>query len=271
MSLNLYAGMVGKSEAMREVHRFIAKVAPTDSTVLICGESGTGKGLVARAIHENSPRASQLFVTINCAALAEGLLESELFGHERGAFTGTVAMRKGKFEIADGGTLLLDEVGELNPALQAKLLRVLQHHEFERVGGTRPIRVDVRILAAGNRDLEAAVRSNIFRQDLFLRLNVIGFTVPPLREHREDIPALAAHFAKRFSEKLKRPPMEISAEARAALMRYDWPGNVRELENAIEMAVVLGSTGVILPEDLPETVVEPATARTRHVQKFYYQ
>jgi two-component system, NtrC family, response regulator HydG len=269
MSVNFYAGMVGKGEAMGEVHRFIARVAPTDTTVLIRGESGTGKGLVARAIHENSPRASQLFVTINCAALAEGLLESELFGHERGAFTGT--MKKGKFEIADGGTLLLDEVGELTPALQAKLLRVLQHHEFERVGGTRPIRVDVRILAATNRDLEAAVRSNTFRQDLFLRLNVIGFTVPPLREHREDIPALAAHFAKRFSEKLKRPPMEISDKARAALMRYDWPGNVRELENVIERAVVLGSTGVILPEDLPEAVVEPATARARHVQKFYYQ
>jgi transcriptional regulator with GAF, ATPase, and Fis domain len=246
---------------LREVHRFIARVAPTDTTVLICGESGTGKGLVARAIHENSPRASQLFVTMNCAALAESLLENELFGRERGGFTGAVAMRKGKVEAAEGGTLFLDEVGELTPALQAKLLRVLQHHEFERVGGTRPIRVDVRILAATNRDLEAAVRSNTFRQDLFLRLNVIGFIVPPLREHREDIPALAAHFAKRFSEKLKRPPMEISDKARAALMRYDWPGNVRELENIIERAVVLGSTRVILPEDLPEAVVEPAAAR----------
>jgi transcriptional regulator with GAF, ATPase, and Fis domain len=258
--IRIQNNMVGSSEPMRDIHRFIARVAPTDSTVLIQGESGTGKELVARAIHENSRRASQLFVAINCAALTEGLLESELFGHERGAFTSAVAMKKGKFEIADRGTLFLDEIGELAPAMQAKLLRVLQQHEFERVGGTRPIRVDVRILAATNRDLEAAVRSNTFRQDLFFRLNVIGITVPPLREHRADIPLLAAHFAKRFSEKLKRPPMRISDKARAALMKYDWPGNIRELENAIERGVVLAASDSILPEDLPEAVVEPEAA-----------
>jgi transcriptional regulator with GAF, ATPase, and Fis domain len=269
--IRIQNNMVGSSEPMHEIHRFIARVAPTDSTVLIHGESGTGKELVARAIHENSRRASQLFVAINCAALTEGLLESELFGHERGAFTSAVAMKKGKFEIADRGTLFLDEIGELAPAMQAKLLRVLQQHEFERVGGTRPIRVDVRILAATNRDLPAAVRSNTFRQDLFFRLNVIGITVPPLRDHRADIPLLAAHFAKRFSEKMKRPPLGISGNARAALMKYDWPGNIRELENAIERAVVLAASDSILPEDLPEAVVEPAAAAPSEAAAGSYQ
>jgi Nif-specific regulatory protein len=252
--------MVGSSDPMREIHRFIARVAASDSTVLIGGESGTGKELVARAIHQNSSRAAKPFIAINCAALTESLLESELFGHERGAFTGAVAMKKGKFEIADGGTLFLDEVGELAPALQAKLLRVLQQQEFERVGGTRCIHVDVRILAATNRDLEAAARGNSFRQDLYFRLNVISVTMPALRERREDIPLLAAHFAKKFCEKMKRSPMAISEKARAALMRYDWPGNVRELENAIERAVVLGASDSILPEDLPEAIVELAAA-----------
>jgi Nif-specific regulatory protein len=245
---------------MREIHRFIARVAATDSTVLIGGESGTGKELVARAIHQNSSRAAQPFIAINCAALTESLLESELFGHERGAFTGAVALKKGKFEMADGGTLFLDEVGELAPALQAKLLRVLQQQEFERVGGTRRIHVDVRILAATNRDLDAAVRAVNFRQDLYFRLNVISVTMPPLRERREDIPLLAAHFAKQFCQKMKRSPMAISEKARAALLRYDWPGNIRELENAIERAVVLGASDSILPEDLPEAVVELAAA-----------
>jgi two-component system, NtrC family, response regulator HydG len=252
--------MVGSSGPMREIHRFIARVAGRDSTVLIGGESGTGKELVARAIHQNSSRATKPFIAINCAALTESLLESELFGHERGAFTGAVAMKKGKFEMADGGTLFLDEVGELAPTLQAKLLRVLQQQEFERVGGTRRIHVDVRILAATNRDLEAAARGNSFRQDLYFRLNVISVTMPALRERREDIPLLAAHFAKKFCEKMKRSPMAISEKARAALMRYDWPGNVRELENAIERAVVLGASDSILPEDLPEAIVELAAA-----------
>jgi Nif-specific regulatory protein len=183
-----------------------------------------------------------------------------LFGHERGAFTGAVAQKKGKFEMADGGTLFLDEVGELAPSLQAKLLRALQHQEFERVGGTRPVRADVRIIAATNRDLETAVRQNSFRQDLYFRLNVISVVMPPLRERRDDIPPLAAHFARKFSEKVKRKITGISDKARAALLRYDWPGNVRELENAIERAVVLGVTDLILLEDLPEAVLESAVA-----------
>jgi transcriptional regulator with GAF, ATPase, and Fis domain len=252
--------MVGDSEPMRAIHQFIARVAGAGSTVLINGESGTGKELVARAIHRTSPRASRPFVAINCAALTESLLESELFGHERGAFTGAVGLKKGKFEIADGGTLFLDEVGELAPALQAKLLRALQHQEFERVGGTRPVRADVRIIAATNRDLDAAVRNNTFRQDLFFRLNVIGMVMPPLRDRPDDIPPLAAYFTRKFSEKVKRKVTGISEKARAALLRYDWPGNVRELENAIERAVVLGATDLILQEDLPEAVLESAVA-----------
>jgi Nif-specific regulatory protein len=252
--------MVGESDAMREIHRFIGRVAGTDSTVLIDGESGTGKELVARAIHHNSPRTGRPFVAINCAALTEALLESELFGHERGAFTGAVALKKGKFEVADGGTLFLDEVGELAPSLQAKLLRVLQHQEFERVGGIRPVRVNVRIVAATNRDLEAAARSNAFRQDLYFRLNVISVTMPPLRERREDIPLLAAYFAEKLSQKVKRRITGISEKAGACLVKYDWPGNIRELENAIERAVVLGASDVILPEDLPETLLESAAA-----------
>ena len=251
--------MVGESDALREVYRFISRVAPTGSTVLIEGESGTGKELVARAIHQNSPRATKPFVAINCAALTESLLESELFGHEKGSFTGAVGLKKGKFEVADGGTLFLDEIGELAPALQAKLLRVLQQQEFERVGGTRPIRIDVRIVAATNRDLDAAAKANAFRQDLYFRLNVISMTMPPLRDHREDIPTLSAHFVEHFSKKLKRRVTGISEKARESLLRYDWPGNVRELENAIERAVVLGSSEFILPEDLPEAVLEAVT------------
>jgi Nif-specific regulatory protein len=248
--------MVGDSRPMQDIHRFIGRVAATDSTVLIGGESGTGKELVARAIHRNSPRASKTFVAINCAALTETLLEDEMFGHERGAFTGAVNAKKGKFEVADGGTLFLDEIGELAPPLQAKLLRVIQQREFERVGGTKPIRVDVRILAASNRDLEAAVRANQFRQDLYFRLNVISVTMPALRDRREDIPALAAYFARKCAERLKRRPRDLSDKIRACLMKYDWPGNVRELENAIERAVVLGSAEQLLPEDLPEAVLE---------------
>jgi transcriptional regulator with GAF, ATPase, and Fis domain len=252
--------MVGESDAMREIHRFIGRVAGTDSTVLIGGESGTGKELVARAIHRNSPRAGRAFVAINCAALTETLLEDELFGHERGAFTGAIGLKKGKFELADGGTLFLDEVGEMAPALQAKLLRVLQEHEFERVGGTRSIHVDVRIIGASNRDLEAAIRSGAFRQDLYFRLNVIPVTVPPLRERREDIPLLAAYFAEKYSERVKRKVTGISEKARERLLEYDWPGNVRELENAMERAVVLGASDLILPEDLPEAVLESTVA-----------
>jgi Nif-specific regulatory protein len=259
--------MVGESTRMQELYRFIAKVATAESSVLLRGESGTGKELAARAIHMNSPRAEKAFVAINCATLTETLLESELFGHERGAFTGAVAQKKGKLEVADGGTLFLDEVGELAPNIQAKLLRVLQEREFERVGGTRPIKVDIRVIAATNRDLEEAVRQGTFRQDLFYRLNVISFTLPPLRERREDIPLLANYFAAESSKRVKRKPVRISPEARSYFVSYNWPGNVRELANVIERAVVLGSTETILPEDLPDALLE--TAEDAPDTKFY--
>jgi len=254
--IHLEHNMVGESPRMREVYRFIARLAPTEATVLIRGESGTGKELVARAIHHNSPRARKPFVAINCAALTETLLESELFGHEKGAFTGAIAQKKGKLEVADGGTVFLDEVGELQPQLQARLLRVLQEREFERVGGTRPIKLDIRLLVATNRDLEEAIKGGCFREDLYYRLNVVSLIVPPLRERREDIPLLAGYFAARYGQKCKRQVKGISAAARARLLSYDWPGNVRELENAIERAVVLGSEDLILAEDLPEAVLE---------------
>ena len=254
--LNIEHNMVGDSPRMRQVYKFIAKVAPTDSTILIRGESGTGKELAARAIHHNSPRAQMPFVAINCAVLSETLLESELFGHEKGAFTGAITQKKGKLEIADGGTLFLDEVGEMAPTLQAKLLRVLQEREFERVGGTRSIKVDIRLIAATNKDLAQAVRDGEFRQDLYYRLNVVSLTLPPLRERREDIPLLANYFVAKYSKKCKRRVTGVSPEARACLMAYDWPGNVRELENAIERAVVLGSTELILPDDLPDNVLD---------------
>jgi transcriptional regulator with GAF, ATPase, and Fis domain len=249
-------GLVGESPPMRSVLDFISRVAGRESTVLIWGESGTGKELVARAIHANSSRAEKPFVAINCAAITETLLESELFGHEKGAFTGAVGQKKGKLETADGGTVFLDEVGELAVPLQAKLLRVLQEREFERVGGTRPIKVDIRVIAATNRDLKEAARAGSFRQDLYYRLNVVSVRMPALRERKEDIPLLANFFAARFGEKVKRRVAGISAKARACLMSYPWPGNVRELENAIERAVVLGSTEQILVEDLPEALVE---------------
>jgi Nif-specific regulatory protein len=262
--------MVGASPVMKEVFQFVAKVAHTDSTVLIRGESGTGKELVARAIHRNSPRAGQAFVAINCAALTETLLESELFGHEKGAFTGAIAQKRGKLEIADRGTVFLDEVGELPPPFQSKLLRVLQEREFERVGGTRPIQVDIRLIAATNRDLEGAIASGAFRKDLYYRLNVVALTLPPLRERRGDIPALARYFAARHGRRAKRRLAGFSPQAMACLEAYDWPGNVRELENAVERAVVLGSTDLIVPEDLPETVLDTAPAASA-VTGGYYQ
>ena len=258
--LNIHHSMIGESKAMREVYEFVSRVAGRDSTVLISGESGTGKELVARAVHLNSPRADKPFVAINCAAITETLLESELFGHERGAFTGAVAQKKGKLEVAEGGTVFLDEIGELALPMQAKLLRVLQEREFERVGGTRPIKLDVRLIAATNRDLKEASRTGAFRSDLYYRLNVVSLQMPALRERREDIPLLAAFFAAQHGEKVKRRVAGISPEARACLMRYDWPGNVRELENAIERAVVLGSTEVILAEDLPDSILEETAA-----------
>ena len=249
--------MVGESDAMRLVHARIRKVAPSDCTVLVCGETGTGKELAARAIHQNSRRARQPFVAINCAALTEALLESELFGHEKGAFTGAASLKKGRLEIADGGTVFLDEVGELAPTLQSKLLRALQHHEFERVGGTRTIKVDVRVIAATNRDLAGEVTAGRFRQDLWYRLNVVNLTMPPLRERRSDIPGLAAHFVTKYA---RGRALELTADALDALTAHDWPGNVRELENAIERAVVLGTSDRIELEDLPEPLLGPAAA-----------
>jgi transcriptional regulator with GAF, ATPase, and Fis domain len=248
--------LIGESRAMLRVTEFIGRVAKGDSTVLIRGESGTGKELVARAIHANSLRPSKPFVAINCAAIPETLLESELFGHEKGAFTGAAAAKKGKFEAAEDGTLLLDEIGEMAPLLQAKLLRVLQQREFERLGGTRLLPFNARVIAATNKNLEQAIKAGEFRQDLYYRLNVVSVALPPLREHREDIPTLALYFASKFAAKSKRGFKGISAEARSLLMQFSWPGNVRELENAIEHAIVLGLTDEILPEDLPETLSE---------------
>jgi len=248
--------LIGESRPMLKVTEFIGRVAKGDSTVLIRGESGTGKELVARAIHANSLRPGKPFVAINCAAIPETLLESELFGHEKGAFTGAATTKKGKFEAAEDGTLLLDEIGEMAPLLQAKLLRVLQQHEFERLGGTRLLPFNARVIAATNKNLEQSIKAGEFRQDLYYRLNVVSVALPPLREHREDIPLLAMHFANQFAAKCKRGFKGISPEARSLLMHYSWPGNVRELENAIEHAIVLGLTDEILPEDLPEALLE---------------
>ncbi len=255
--------IIGESKLMRQLMGMIAKVAQGDSTVLIRGESGTGKELVALAIHRNSSRADKPFVAINCAAIPETLLESELFGHEKGAFTGAVAIKRGKLEVAESGTVFLDEIGELAPQLQAKLLRVLQQKEFERLGGTHPIKFNARVVTATNKNLEQAIKAGEFRQDLFYRLNVVSVTVPPLREHKEDIPLLAIYFATRFAQRCTHAFRGISADARALLMNYRWPGNVRELENAIEHAIVLGSSTEILPEDLPESLLEgrPTTPR----------
>jgi transcriptional regulator with GAF, ATPase, and Fis domain len=258
--INIEHDMVGESSRIREIYQFVGRVAGKDSTVLITGESGTGKELVARAIHRNSKRANRPFVAINCAALTESLLESELFGHEKGSFTGAFSQKKGKIEIGDTGTLFLDEVGELALPLQAKLLRVLQEREFERVGGTRPIKVDIRLIAATNRNLDDAIKRAQFRQDLFYRLNVVSVTMPPLRDRREDIPLLATYFVQKYSREANRPVVGISPEAHALLTSYDWPGNVRELENALERAVVLGSSDHIRPEDLPEALVETTSS-----------
>lgn len=261
--------MVGRSIPMRQIYQFIERVAPNDSTVLIHGESGTGKELVANAIHKNSPRRNQPFVALNCAALTETLLESELFGHEKGAFTSAVSQKKGFLEVAEGGTLFLDEIGELSLVLQAKLLRVLQEREFVRVGGTRPIKINVRFLAATNKDLQKLSREEKFRSDLFHRLNVISITLPPLREHPEDIPALAEYFAVRHARNCSRAIAGISEEALACLTQYEWPGNIRELENALERAVVIGTSDHIQAEDLPETIAESAKDEAARAAKYH--
>jgi Nif-specific regulatory protein len=267
--VNIEHNMIGEGAAMQRVYHFISKVAPTDSTVLIAGESGTGKELAARAIHKNSKRALKPFHAVNCAALTETLLESELFGHEKGAFTGAMSQKKGRLEVADGGTLFLDEIGELSLPLQVKLLRVLQEREFERVGGTQTIKVDIRLIAATNKNLEEAIDAGEFRQDLFYRLNVVSFEMPALRERKEDIPLLASYFANKYASKCNRRLDGVSPEAREYLMRYDWPGNVRELENALERAVVLGTTDLILPEDLPEAVLETDPYTTSPTLKYH--
>jgi Nif-specific regulatory protein len=256
IELKLEHDMLVVSAKMRDLQRQIGKVAPSNSNVLILGESGTGKELIARAIHRNSLRASGPFVAINCAALADTLLESELFGHEKGAFTGAIAQKKGKLEMAEAGTVLLDEIGELSQVLQAKLLRVLQQREMERVGGTKTIKLDIRILAATNRDLDDAVKKGLFRQDLFYRLNVVVLKAPALRDRPEEILPLAEHFAKKYARECGRKITGLAPAARAYLRSYLWPGNVRELENAIERAVVLGSADTILPEDLPDQIRE---------------
>jgi Nif-specific regulatory protein len=254
--INLEHNMVGTSKGIQDVFQLIRRVAPTDSTVLVEGESGTGKELVSRAIHRNSPRAERPFVAINCAAIPDALLESELFGHEKGAFTGATALKKGKFEAAEGGTLFLDEISELAPSLQAKLLRVLQEREFERVGSARSVKVNIRVVAATNKSLPELVKTGTFRKDLYHRLNVVSLTVPALRNRREDIPVLAEYFISKICRKCKMRTKSLSAEARSYLMHYNWPGNIRELENALEHAIVLGSTDAILAEDLPEAILE---------------
>jgi len=261
--------LVGEGTRIKEIFQFLGRVAPTDSTVLIEGESGTGKELVAKALHRNSPRANKQFMAINCAAIPETLLEDDLFGHEKGAFTGAAALKKGRLEVADGGVVFLDEIGDLAPALQVKLLRVLQEREFERVGGTQPIKVNIRLIAATNRDLEEAVRKGEFRQDLYYRLAVVRVTVPPLRERREDIPLLTRHFVQKHATRCRVKARPISPEALAALASYEWPGNVRELENAIERALVMGASDMVLLEDLPESVLEQSPPGEADGRKYH--
>ncbi len=249
-----FGNLIGKSKPMQTVFELIRRVAGVRSTVLITGRSGTGKELVAKAIHYNSDRRDKPFVAINCAALPEALLESELFGHVKGAFTGASQNKPGLFEEADGGTLLLDEIGDLPPAMQAKILRTLEDRQVRRVGATTAVEVDVRLIAATNQELDERVRDGRFREDLFYRINVISIHLPPLAEHPEDIPLLAQHFLEKYAEQHRRPPKELSAEALKALMSYEWPGNIRELENAIERALALSTTPTIRPADLPATL-----------------
>ncbi len=263
-----FPNIVGESRAMQEIFALIKRVAQSKATVLVTGESGTGKELIARAIHQQSPRANRAFISVSCAALPETLLESELFGHERGAFTHAIAMRKGRFELADGGTLFLDEVSEMTPALQVKLLRVLQEMEFERVGGTRTIKVDVRLVAATNRDLKEEVEANRFREDLYYRLNVVHMHIPPLRHRQEDIPILAAHFLKKYGQENLGGKVRLSPEALKLLCQYSWPGNVRELENIMERAVILCSDNIVRPQDLPAELAPASTPQPLDINSF---
>ena len=258
---SVQSSILGESAAIKKLLQMLDRVAPQDATVLILGESGTGKELVARTLHARSRRCAAPFVAINCATLTPALLESELFGHEKGAFTDASALKKGKLELAEGGTVFLDEIGELAPELQAKLLRVIQEREFERVGGTKTMRLDVRLIAATNRDLGAEAKRGTFREDLYHRLNVVALRTPPLRERREDIVSLAHHFVAQAGARCGRRVEGISPEAAQCLEAYSWPGNVRELENAVERAVVLGETELLRPEDLPESVLETLRLR----------
>ncbi len=251
-----YHKIIGNSKQIQDVIKFIEKIADTDSTVLVTGESGTGKELISKTIHYNSSRSKKPFVPLNCAAIPRDILESELFGHEKGAFTGAISTRLGRFELAHNGTLFLDEIGELAPSLQVKLLRVLQEKEFERVGGIKTIKVDVRIVTATNRDLEKAVKEGMFREDLYYRLNVIPLHLPPLRKMKDDIPLLIEHFVNDIAKRKKRDAPRLSAETLDCLGKYRWPGNVRELENLMERLVILKEGDDVLPEDLPERLRE---------------
>ena len=263
--------LVGDTPAIQDLVRTAQQAAASNATILLRGESGTGKEILARAIHRWSPRRDRPLVTVNCVALSEELLESELFGHEKGAFTGAHQRKQGKVELANGGTLFLDEIGDIRPALQAKLLRLIQEQEFERVGGTRPIRVDVRFVAATNTDLERAMKEGRFRPDLYYRLNVVPLVLPPLRERKEDVEFLARHFIEKYSAELKRPTKTISPAALAMLTRYEWPGNVRELENAIERAVVLSVDAEIGPKDLPILRGEPSDEAPEGASGTYHE
>jgi two-component system, NtrC family, response regulator HydG len=258
-----FHNLIGNSRGMVAVYNMIRQIAPTRATVLIMGETGTGKGVAAQTIHQNSSRRDAPFVTLNCASLAEGVIESELFGHERGAFTGAIQTHKGRFEIADGGTLFLDEVSEMSLATQAKLLHVIEDREFERVGGTRPIKVDVRLIAATNRDLEQQVKEGKFREDLFFRLNVVSIKLPPLRERKQDIPRLVEAFLREFNIEHEKYITGISRGAMDLLMQYYWPGNVRELKNTIEGMMVLSASGRLLDvSDLPEHILRQVELKT---------
>lgn len=263
--------MIGESNAMQKVYHLISKFAQTDSTVLITGKSGTGKELAAKAIHQNSPRKQKSFIAINCAVLSKELLESELFGYEKGAFTGATSLKKGKIELAEGGTIFLDEIGELEPDIQAKLLRFLQEKEFERVGGTKSFKADVRILAATNRDLVKEVDKGVFRQDLFYRLNILQLKMPALAERKSDIPLLTQFFIRKYSEKCNRQVIGTSNEVKKILNHYEWKGNVRELENIIERSIVLGESKIILPEDLPTDLIELTNFESSSQTKNFHQ
>lgn len=256
-----FKNIIGKSLKMKHIFELIENVADFDSTVLIQGESGTGKEIIARAIHQKGSRRDGAFITVNCAAIPENLLESELFGHEKGAFTGAVSSKKGRFELANGGTLFLDEIAEMNLNTQVDLLRVLQEREFRRVGGTKLIKVDVRVIASCNRDLEKEVEQGNFRQDLYYRLTVIPIVLPPLRERKGDIPLLIQYFLDKYKKKKRREIKGVSKEGINLLINYDWPGNVRELENTIERIIVLGREDFITPEDIPERIREFAKKR----------